>query len=88
MTTHKPHTLGISYAVLAALCNATIGIFTNLGIRASLPADTIAFYRCVGANGIGNHTPSARIVICSRRSMIQPLHARGCGANVDFRLPV
>lgn len=49
MTRPRPHTLGIVYAVLAALCNATIGIFTNLGIRASLPADTIAFYRCVVA---------------------------------------
>jgi drug/metabolite transporter (DMT)-like permease len=49
MTRPPGHTLGIVFAVLAALCNATIGLFTNLGIRASLPADTIAFYRCVVA---------------------------------------
>jgi len=49
MTRTRGHTWGIAYAVLAALCNATIGLFTNLGIRASLPPDTIAFYRCVVA---------------------------------------
>jgi drug/metabolite transporter (DMT)-like permease len=49
MTPPRTHTLGIVFAVLAALCNATIGLFTNLGIRASLPPDTIAFYRCLVA---------------------------------------
>lgn len=42
-------TRGIAYATIAALCNATIGIFTNIGFRASVQPGTIAFYRCVAA---------------------------------------
>lgn len=39
--------LGIIFATLAALANATIGLFTNIGMSLSVSPNKIAFYRCL-----------------------------------------
>ena len=44
---HEKYTLGIIFAFFAALSNATIGLFTNIGMKNSLNPDKIAFYRCL-----------------------------------------
>lgn len=39
--------LGLIYALLAAMCNATIGIFSTKLLTAGMPPFAIAFYRCL-----------------------------------------
>ena len=45
----KDSLLGVIYASLAAFCNASIGLFTNLGISDHLLSTEMAFYRCLVA---------------------------------------
>jgi drug/metabolite transporter (DMT)-like permease len=41
------YSLGIIFSLLAALANASIGIFTTFGVSYNLTPDKIAFYRCI-----------------------------------------
>lgn len=41
------YSLGAAFALMAALANASIGLFTNFGISHALTPDKIALYRCI-----------------------------------------
>ena len=38
--------MGTVFALVAALCNSTIGIFSKFGINSSVDHTSLAFYRC------------------------------------------
>lgn len=47
MMESKQTLIGLLFATLAALANATIGLFTNVGMDLLMAPNKIAFYRCI-----------------------------------------
>ena len=43
----KAKSLGLIFGLLAAMCNATIGIFSTKLLLSGMPPVVIAFYRCL-----------------------------------------